>query len=95
MTPRQHQGPRGGGESRGSLVAPDEIHPRDDVPCHGLQELRLQALGSDPRFRASRAAEARAAFARGLEVAAWPGDLQTKKGIEGFLRRLEKRRGTC
>ena len=45
MTPRQHQGPRGGGESRGSLVAPDEIHPRDDVPCHGLQELCLESVG--------------------------------------------------
>jgi hypothetical protein len=35
------------------------------------------------------------AFARGLEVAAGTGDLQTTKEIEGFLRRLEERRGTC
>jgi len=31
----------------------------------------------------------------GLEIAAWPGDLQTKKEIEGFFAVWEKRRGTC
>jgi len=35
-------------------------------------------------------AEAKAAYAKGLEVAARTGDLQTKKEIEVFLRRLEK-----
>ncbi|MFZ1060180.1 MAG: tetratricopeptide repeat protein [Candidatus Rokuibacteriota bacterium] len=40
--------------------------------------------------RAGRMAEAKAAYAKGLEVAARTGDLQTKKEIEVFLRRLEK-----
>jgi len=40
--------------------------------------------------RAGRIAEAKAAYARGLEVATETGDLQTKKEIEVFLRRLEK-----
>jgi hypothetical protein len=40
--------------------------------------------------RAGRTAEAAAAYATGLEVAARTGDLQTKKGIEVFLRRLTK-----
>ena len=40
--------------------------------------------------RAGRLAEARAAYRHGLEVAARTGDLQTKKEIEVFLRRLEK-----
>jgi Flp pilus assembly protein TadD len=39
--------------------------------------------------RAGRAAEARAAYAKGLEVATQTGDLQTKKEIEVFLRRLD------
>ena len=39
--------------------------------------------------RAGRIAEAKAAYAKGLEVAARTGDLQTKKEIEVFLRRLE------
>jgi hypothetical protein len=34
--------------------------------------------------------EARAAYRRGLEVAATTGDLQTKKEIEVFLRRLDR-----
>ena len=41
--------------------------------------------------QAGRLAEAAAAYAAGLEVAARTGDLQTKKKIEVFLRRLEKR----
>jgi len=40
--------------------------------------------------RAGRTAEAKAAYAKGLEVASGTGDLQTKKEIEVFLRRLEK-----
>jgi Flp pilus assembly protein TadD len=40
--------------------------------------------------RAGRREEARAAYRRGLEVAAQTGDLQAKKEIEVFLRRLEK-----
>ena len=40
--------------------------------------------------RAGRIAEARAAYVKGLEVATGTGDLQTKKEIEVFLRRLEK-----
>ena len=40
--------------------------------------------------RAGRSAEAIAAYARGLDVAGRTGDLQTKKEIEVFLRRLEK-----
>jgi Flp pilus assembly protein TadD len=40
--------------------------------------------------RAGRAGEARTAYLRGLEVAGQTGDLQTKKEIEVFLRRLEK-----
>ena len=43
--------------------------------------------------RAGRIAEARAAYATGLEVAARTGDLQTKKEIEVFLRRLENAPG--
>ena len=39
--------------------------------------------------RAGRREEARAAYGRGLEVAERTGDLQTKKEIEVFLRRLE------
>lgn len=38
--------------------------------------------------RAGRPAEAVAAYTTGLEVAARTGDLQTKKEIEVFLRRL-------
>jgi Flp pilus assembly protein TadD len=38
--------------------------------------------------RAGRPEEARAAYAKGLEVATQTGDLQTKKEIEVFLRRL-------
>lgn len=37
-----------------------------------------------------RLAEAKAAYAEGLEVATRTGDLQTKKEIEVFLRRLER-----
>ena len=40
--------------------------------------------------RAGRATEAKVAYTKGLEVAARNGDLQTKKEIEVFLRRLEK-----
>jgi Flp pilus assembly protein TadD len=40
--------------------------------------------------RAGRIAEAKVAYAKGLEVATGTGDLQTKKEIEVFLRRLEK-----
>jgi Flp pilus assembly protein TadD len=43
--------------------------------------------------RAGGAAEAKAAYTKGLEVAARNGDLQTKKEIEVFLRRLEKAGG--
>ncbi len=39
--------------------------------------------------RAGRVAEAKAAYAKGLDVASRTGDLQTKKEIEVFLRRLE------
>ena len=39
--------------------------------------------------RAGRREEARAAYRKGLEVATETGDLQTKKEIEVFLRRLE------
>jgi Flp pilus assembly protein TadD len=38
--------------------------------------------------RAGQLDEARAAYTRGLDVAARNGDLQTKKEIEVFLRRL-------
>ncbi len=38
--------------------------------------------------RAGRPEEARAAYERGLEVASRTGDLQTRKEIEVFLRRL-------
>jgi tetratricopeptide (TPR) repeat protein len=41
--------------------------------------------------QAGRLAEAEAAYAAGLEVATRTGDLQTKKEIEVFLRRLGKR----
>jgi predicted Zn-dependent protease len=41
--------------------------------------------------RAGQLDEAKAAYARGLEVATRNGDLQTKKEIEVFLRRLEAR----
>jgi predicted Zn-dependent protease len=43
--------------------------------------------------KAGRLAEAQAAYAVGLEVAARMGDLQTKKEMEVFLRRLEKSGG--
>ena len=39
--------------------------------------------------RAGRRAQARAAYRKGLEVATQTGDLQTKKEIQVFLRRLE------
>jgi tetratricopeptide (TPR) repeat protein len=39
--------------------------------------------------KAGRRADAMAAYRKGLEVAAQTGDLQTKKEIEVFLRRLE------
>jgi predicted Zn-dependent protease len=39
--------------------------------------------------KAGRRADAVAAYRKGLEVAAQTGDLQTKKEIEVFLRRLE------
>jgi len=39
--------------------------------------------------RAGRPEEAGAAYRKGLEVAARTGDLQTKKEIEVFLRRLD------
>jgi Flp pilus assembly protein TadD len=40
--------------------------------------------------RAGRVADARDAYRQGLEVATQTGDLQTKKEIEVFLRRLDK-----
>jgi Flp pilus assembly protein TadD len=40
--------------------------------------------------KAGRIAEARAAYLEGIEVATRTGDLQTKKEIEVFLRRLER-----
>jgi Flp pilus assembly protein TadD len=40
--------------------------------------------------RAGHLTDARAAYRRGLEVAAAAGDLQTKKEIEVFLRRLDQ-----
>lgn len=39
--------------------------------------------------RAGRLEDAKAAYAKGRDVAAQNGDLQTKKEIEVFLRRLE------
>ncbi|HUG35719.1 MAG TPA: tetratricopeptide repeat protein [Candidatus Limnocylindrales bacterium] len=39
--------------------------------------------------RAGRREDARSAYRKGLEVAAQGGDLQTKKEIEVFLRRLD------
>ncbi|MGH7267302.1 MAG: hypothetical protein ACREMB_20975, partial [Candidatus Rokuibacteriota bacterium] len=44
--------------------------------------------------RAGRLDEARAAYALGLEVATRTGDLQTRKEMEVFLRRLEKKEAT-
>jgi Flp pilus assembly protein TadD len=41
--------------------------------------------------RAGRLDEARAAYTRGLDVATQNGDLQTKKELEVFLRRLDTR----
>ena len=43
--------------------------------------------------RAGRMAEAREAFQRGLEVATKTGDLQTRKEIAVFLRRLAEEAG--
>jgi Flp pilus assembly protein TadD len=40
--------------------------------------------------RAGRVGEARAAYQEGLEVATRTGDLQTRKEIEVFLRRLDR-----
>ncbi len=40
--------------------------------------------------RAGRSADAKAAYEKGLEVAAETGDLQTKNEIEVFLRRMDK-----
>ena len=39
--------------------------------------------------RAGRIDEAKAAYAKGIDIATQNGDLQTKKEIEVFLRRLE------
>jgi Flp pilus assembly protein TadD len=41
--------------------------------------------------RVERLDEAKAVYAKGLDVAAQNGDLQTKKEIEVFLRRLDTR----
>lgn len=41
--------------------------------------------------KAGRLDEARAAYRKGIETALETGDLQTKKEMEVFLRRLEKR----
>ncbi len=41
--------------------------------------------------RAGRLADAKAAYLAGVEVASRTGDLQTKKEMEVFLKRLEKR----
>jgi Flp pilus assembly protein TadD len=41
--------------------------------------------------RAGRLDEARAVYVRGAEVAGRTGDLQTKKEIEVFLRRLDRK----
>lgn len=41
--------------------------------------------------KAHRLEEARAAYQRGIEVALRTGDLQTKKEMEVFLKRLEQR----
>ncbi|HWN56112.1 MAG TPA: tetratricopeptide repeat protein [Methylomirabilota bacterium] len=43
--------------------------------------------------RAGRPEDARAAYAKGLEVATQTGDLQTRKEIEVFLRRLDSAGG--
>jgi Flp pilus assembly protein TadD len=43
--------------------------------------------------RAGRPEAARAAYAKGLEVATQTGDLQTRKEIEVFLRRLDSAGG--
>ncbi len=45
------------------------------------------------RERAGRPGEARAADGEGIEVATRNGDLQTKKEMEVFLRRLDKAGG--
>lgn len=41
--------------------------------------------------QAHRLEEAKAAYRRGIEVAVLTGDLQTKKEMEVFLKRLEQR----
>jgi len=41
--------------------------------------------------KADRLEEAKAAYRRGIEVAVQTGDLQTKKEMEVFLKRLEQR----
>lgn len=43
--------------------------------------------------RTGRPGEARIAYVQGLEVATRTGDLQTRKEIEIFLRRLERAEG--
>ena len=43
--------------------------------------------------RVGRTAEAKAAYEKGLEVATGTGDLQTKREIEVFLRRMGKAGG--
>ena len=43
--------------------------------------------------RAGRPDEAKAAYVKGRDIATQNGDLQTKKEIEVFLRRLETRTG--
>ena len=60
------------------------LNPDDSAAHRGLGRA-LEKAGS--------LAEAEAAYAAGLEVAARTGDLQTKKEIEVLLRRLEKRGG--
>lgn len=41
--------------------------------------------------RAGRLAEAKAAYEKAIEVATRTGDLQTKKEVEVFLRRLDRK----
>ena len=63
---------------------PDERTLLEEVARDGTRSRRdlAQALSTE--------VSAKAAYAKGLEVARTTGDLQTGKEIEVFLRRLEK-----
>src|SRR5438132_1202641 len=94
---RGWSGPKAGLRSLKAIADPSFVN--HDRSAEGLRPSESQRRPSDsssttPRLTADwveRLSEpgGRGPSLEGLEIAAWTGDLQTKKEIEGFLRRLE------